>query len=263
MPFSMTGKTTIVTGAAAGIGLAIARRFAEADANVMMVDSDDQALRRECRDMPAGSNAQRYCGDINEKLTIVNLLAATLDAYERVDVLVNANLRWRHSDPMVSHDDALDELFRHNVLANMRLTRLVADRMIQQAQDEGSDRTAGAIVNISALVPENAPPELFAFSISCAALNRMTQSFASALARHRIRVNAVAAGGVLATSLRRRPSAATQQRESADRAGPLDHIAETADIAETAQFLAATGALAVTGEIMTIDSTYGSERRLP
>ena len=94
MTFSIRGKTAIVTGAAHGVGLAIARHFLDQGANVMFADMDEAAALRRTgrapRAMTARINARAFAGDLREKLTVANLLSATLDSFERVDILVNA-----------------------------------------------------------------------------------------------------------------------------------------------------------------------------
>ena len=82
MSFSVEGKTTIVTGAANGIGLAIAKHFAEEGANVMFADMDDESLKKELGEECEGGNVRYFSGDLRERLTIANLLSATIDAFE-------------------------------------------------------------------------------------------------------------------------------------------------------------------------------------
>ena len=83
MSFSVTGKTAIVTGAANGVGLAIARHLADAGANVMFADKDEARLRAEVGDMAEEAKNIRYFAvDLREKLTFANLLADTLDVFD-------------------------------------------------------------------------------------------------------------------------------------------------------------------------------------
>ncbi|MEX0337989.1 MAG: SDR family NAD(P)-dependent oxidoreductase, partial [Arenibacterium sp.] len=100
MSFSVAGKTAIVTGAANGIGLAIARQFAENGANVMFADMDDKALKSEIGNIEEDGNIRRFAGDLRERLTIANLLSATLDAFDEVDILVNAARPDELTDPL-------------------------------------------------------------------------------------------------------------------------------------------------------------------
>ena len=110
MSFSIAGKTAIVTGAANGIGLAIARQFAEKGANVMFADMDEKALVAELGDTSDESNVRYFAGDLRERLTIANLLSATIDAFDRVDILVNGARQIEVSDPLDSESDSVSAM---------------------------------------------------------------------------------------------------------------------------------------------------------
>ena len=116
MSLSISGKTAIVTGAAKGIGLAVARHFQAKGANVMFVDIDEACLEAELgEEARAEGSVRMFTGDLREKLTIANLLSATIDAFDRVDILVNASRRMAVSDPLNAEDDAVDMLWQENV----------------------------------------------------------------------------------------------------------------------------------------------------
>ena len=92
MSLIITGKTCIVTGAANGVGLAIARHFQDRGANVVFADIDEARLEAELGAAARAEGPVRmFAGDLRKKLTITNLLSATIDAFGRVDVLVNAS----------------------------------------------------------------------------------------------------------------------------------------------------------------------------
>ena len=76
MSFSIDGKTAIVTGAANGIGLAIARHFVEQGANVVFADMDEKRLKKEIEDIAEQENVTYFAGDLRERLTVANLLSA-------------------------------------------------------------------------------------------------------------------------------------------------------------------------------------------
>ena len=91
MSYSISGKTAIITGAANGVGLAIARHFVDQGANVVLVDRDESKLKTEVASFSgADEHAIFFAGDLRERLTLANLLSATVDAFDRVDILVNA-----------------------------------------------------------------------------------------------------------------------------------------------------------------------------
>ena len=124
MSFSIAGKTAIVTGAGNGVGLAIGRHFLEQGANVMFADMDETALEREIACEFKGENGpgQIFAGDLRKKLTIKNLLSATVDAFERVDILVNAARQVITTDPLDPDDDSVMTLLEQNMLAGLRLS---------------------------------------------------------------------------------------------------------------------------------------------
>lgn len=255
MSFSLSGKTAIVTGAANGIGLAIAKHFASEGANVILADMDEDKLEAETDALSqAGFNAKCFAGDLREKLTIANLLSATIDAFDRVDILVNGSRQVRSSNPLEPKSDSFELLFKQNVLANLRLTQLIAKRMIQQAEDGDDDSTTiGAVVNLSSIASDRTHPDLLAYSVSCAALNQMTRSLAVGMAKDRIRVNAIAIGSVLSASVEDALAQSEGLRDAMIGATPLGRVAEASEVAAVAQFLASPSSGFITGQIVTVD----------
>ncbi len=252
MSFSIDGKTAIVTGAANGVGLAIARHFADKGANVMLADMDETQLLKECSSSEEISNIKYFAGDLRERLTMANLLSATLDAYDRVDILVNGSRQMLPSDPMDLDDDTLPHLIDQNLMTAYRMSQLVAKRMVKQAGDQDAGQ-AGSIINLSSIAARRTHPELLGYSVSCAALDQMTRSMAVALAPKRIRVNAVAFGSVMSASLKDTLKEHRDYRADIEDHTPLGRIAAPREVAAAVQFLSCEGAGFVTGQIMTVD----------
>ncbi len=257
MSFTITGKTAIVTGAANGIGLAIAKHFASIGVNVMMADMDEIRLDAEVAALGL-DNVSSFAGDLRQKLTIANLLSATLDTFDRVDILVNASRQLMTSSVLDPKNDGFETLFKQNVLANLRLTQLVVKRMILQAENdapESGDKPAcvGTVVNLSSIASERTHPDLLAYSVSCAALNQMTRSLAVSLAKDRIRVNAVAIGSAMSAYLKDELEQDDGLRQRMIDVTPLDRIAEAREVAEVVQFLASDSSGFVTGQILNVD----------
>lgn len=254
MSFSIAGKTAIVTGAANGVGLAIARHFADVGANVMLADMDETGLASEVGPNTDEGNMRFFAGDLRERLTLANLLSATIDAFDRVDILVNASRQVLPSDPLDIDDNSVEVMLEQNLMASLRLSQLVARRMIKQSEDRPDDEPAGSIVNLSSIAAERTHAKLLAYSIGSAALNQMTRSLAVALADKGVRVNALAIGSVMSTSLQERLKLSTDDmRDDILNNTPLGRIAPASEVAEAAQFLASDGAAFVTGEIITLD----------
>lgn len=255
MSFSISGKTAIVTGAANGVGLAVARHFARQNARVMFADMNEARLVEEVgEDAEKHENIAYFAGDLRERLTIANLLSATLDRFDRVDILINASRQMVASDPLNPDDDAVEELLQQNLMTSLRLSQCIARRMIKQAAEDGQEEgSQGAIVNLSSIAARRTHPELLGYSVSCAALDQMTRSLAVALAPHRIRVNAVAFGSVLSASLKDTLKDNNGYRADIKDHTPLNRIAQAGEVAEAVQFLASEGARFITGQIMTVD----------
>lgn len=252
MSFSIAGKTAIVTGAANGIGLAIARQFAEKGANVVFADMDEKGLVSELGEQADDSNIRYFAGDLRERLTIANLLSATLDAFDKVDILVNGARQVTTSDPLDPEDDSVIAMLNQNLIPSLRLSQQVARRMIKQSegQDEGP---VGSIINISSIAARRTHPELLAYSVSSAALDQLTRSLAVALAPRRIRVNAVAFGSVMSASLKSTLKENRDYRQDIEDHTPLSRIASPGELADAVQYLASDGSGFMTGQILTVD----------
>ena len=252
MAFSVDGKTAIITGAANGIGLSVARHFTEFGANVMYADIDETSLLKELGPHADDARVQYFAGDLREKLTIANLVSATLDSFDRIDVLINATRQVMPSDILDTQDKSVETLIEQNVMTKLRLSQLVAKRMIKQSADtEGGQ--AGAIVNLSSIAARRANPSLLGYSISTAALDQMTRSMAVALAPYRIRVNSVAFGSVMSASLQEALKEHGDFRRDIERHTPLGRVAPANEIAETVRYLSSESAGFVTGHILTVD----------
>lgn len=253
MSFSIAGKTAIVTGAANGVGLAIGRHFVKMGANVVFADMDEKALEHEIgQSLDETPNIRMFAGDLRKKLTIKNLISATVDGFERVDILVNAARQVMTTDPLSPDDNSVEELLQQNTLMAMRLSQAVARRMIKQA-DGDIDHPLGSIVNISSIAARRTHPDLLAYSVSNAALDQLTRSMAVAFAQHRIRVNAVAFGSVMSASLRGSLKDQEEMREAIVDKTPLHRIASPGEVSDAVQYLASDAAGFVTGQIITVD----------
>ncbi|MGR3622642.1 SDR family NAD(P)-dependent oxidoreductase [Pseudophaeobacter sp.] len=253
MSFSISGKTAIVTGASSGIGLAIGRQFAAAGANVMFADTHEAALVRELGEQADESNIRYFAGDLRERLTIANLLSATIDAFDDIDILVNGARQVVQSDPLDPEDNSLELLLMENLLPSMRLSQQVARRMIKQAEGSEDNAPLGTIINLSSIAARRTHPDLMAFSVASAALDQLTRSLSVSLAPHRIRVNSIAFGSVMSASMQATLKDNRSYRADIEEHTPLGRIAAPTELTETAQFLASEASGFMTGQILTLD----------
>jgi 7-alpha-hydroxysteroid dehydrogenase len=129
-------------------------------------------------------------------------LSFTLDAFDRIDILVNASRQIMTTDPLDPDDDSVLQS-----VAAEHADRPDAQQGHGQADDQAGRRqteegSIGSIINLSSIAATGAHPSLLAYSISSAASDQMTRALAVALAPKRIRVNAVAFGSVMSASLK-------------------------------------------------------------
>ena len=260
MSLSVSGKTAIVTGAANGIGLAVARHLVDKGANVMFADVDETRLEAEIgEDARAEGTVRMFAGDLTQKLTIANLLSATVEAFDRVDIVVNASRRFLPSDPLNSEGDAVETLLQQNLMTALRLSQMTAKRMIQCAEKAGVEpgTPIGTIINVSSLAASRAQMGLMGYSIASAAVEQMTRVMALELAPRGIRVNAVAFGSVMSASLQTALKENPDWRDMIEAGTPMGRIAGPEELTETVQYLASDAARFVTGQVLAVDGGRG------
>jgi 7-alpha-hydroxysteroid dehydrogenase len=256
MSFSISGKIAIVTGAAEGVGLSIARHFLSQGARVVFADEDEAALTAAIGDDADGDapTARAVVTDLRSKLSIVNLVSSTIDAFDRVDILVNAAREVQRSDALDPEKDAVLPMFEANVMAALRLSQVVAKRMIGQAEKDGrTEGTIGSIINMSSISATRTFKGMMGYSIASAALDQMTRSLAVTLAPNRVRVNGLAYASVLSQALTTAMKEQEGLRAAVIAATPAGRIANPGEIPEMVQFLASEASDFIIGQVLVAD----------
>ena len=249
---ALTGKTAVVTGAAAGVGFAAARQFLQAGARVMIADADDRKLDAAHEELKEeGGELARFHYEVQDRLSVANLLAATLDAFDSIDVLVNDTRVSAPGGFLEISPDEFNSVLTHNVRSVFLLGQQVAKRMIQQRQENPDFE--GAIIIISSIAAQRTVPELLSYSVACAALDQLTRSMAASLAAERIRVNAVALGSVMTGTLREALRERAELRDEMVQVTPVGRIGDAEEAASAALFLASEQASFITGQVLAVD----------
>lgn len=227
-------KVALVTGAARGIGRAIATALS-ADHLVAITH-----LNTAPTDLPEGALAIE--ADLTDPDSPARIIAAVIERFGRLDVIIN-NAGAMDASPMDSFDQAaLRAIFDVNVLAPHGLLAAALPHL-------GRGASVIGISSINAVMP---PKGAAIYGASKAALDLWTRAMAKELGPRGIRVNAVAPGAVN-TSEAVRDSALTQAFVDMTALGKL---AEPSDIADAVCFLASEGARAITGEVLTVSGGY-------
>ena len=250
----LQNKTAIITGASNGIGMEIGRKFLLAGANVVFSDYVKFDLER----IISGVSLDRGCahsfyGNMQDKLAINNLIATTLNKYEKVDILVNAYRTIIPSNPLDEKGGALEKSISQNLIATLNLSQLFAKSVIKQTKNRKNSEIVGSIINLTSIAANQTIPDMMPYSVSCAALNQLTRSLAVSLAKNGIRVNAISLGSIMSSSLRLNLHSNPELQDSIIDATPLGYIAEPEEVAELALFLSSESASFLTGQVITID----------
>lgn len=187
---TLTGKMAVVTGAARGIGEAVALRLAALGAEVVLIARDRNRLDAVAAAIAdKGGSATVWPLDLRNPAAIENFSQELLKRWGRCDVLVNNAGVGRTGKPLYEMSmPEWDETFETNLRAPFLMIRAVAPLMITAK--------SGHIINISSLAGRNPLPNGAAYSASKWGLNGLTYSVAEELRPHGIRVSAVAPGSV-------------------------------------------------------------------
>ena len=185
------GRVAIVTGAAQGLGLVIARRLAEEGADVVICDIQEDRLRRAAHELQQGTNRRilPLAGDLSEDGVADNIVRCVLDEFGHIDTLVNnaaALIRLRLVD---FTEELLQKAVRWNVWNTLRCCKAVLPHMIE--------RRYGRIVNIGGEAwRTGAPYHTLLAGIGKGSMVGLTATLAGEVVRHGITVNCVSPGGI-------------------------------------------------------------------
>lgn len=239
--FGLAGRVCIVTGGAQGIGEACIRRFAREGAQVVIADIDDArgtALAAEL------GGLYGHC-DVGDKAQVDALVAQTLAAHGRIDVLVNNAGIFKAADFLDISEDDFDAVLRVNLKGSFLMGQAVARAMAKAGK--------GSIVNMSSVNAVLAIPTIASYNVSKGGINQLTRVMALSLADRGIRVNAVAPG-TIATELAARAVLTSDEAKARIMSRtPMRRLGEPSEIADTVAYLASDAASYITGEIVVVD----------
>lgn len=244
---SLAGKVALVTGGGRGIGKAIAHRFASAGANVVIASrklENLQATAAEFASLP-GRTVPIAC-HAGRKEELERLVAETTERVGPVDILVNNSATNIGQGPALEvTDEAFLKTTELNVLAALRLVRLVVPSMIARGQ-------GGSIINIASIAGLRPQRGGLVYSFTKAGLIMMTRVWAMEFGVHNVRVNAICPGLIQTdfSELFWKDPAYVGELE---RSQPLPRVGRPEEIGGIALYLASAEASFVTGQCFTVD----------
>lgn len=247
--FRVTGRAAVVTGAGRGIGAAAAVALAQAGADVVISARTGEQLAQVAKQVEAaGRQAVVVPADLADLDAAAGLAAAAVDAFGRLDIVVN-NVGGAMPRPFTATTTRhLARAFEFNVAVAHSLTQAAVPHLLAAGAGDGP---AGAVINISSAVGRVAGRGYLAYGTAKAALAHYTRLAAADLAP-RIRVNAVAVGAA-ATSALDIVLTDDSLRRQMERATPLGRIGDPQEVAAAILFLASPASAYVTGKILEVD----------
>ena len=241
----LMGKVAVVTGAAKGIGAAIATTFAAKGASVVInyasAKSDADKIVDEIS--KAGGRAVAVQANVAKRSDVQRLFAEAERAFGKIDILVNNAGVYEFVPFEEVSEQQFHRMFDTNVLGMLLVTQEALKHF---------NSTGGSIINISSLASTLTPPTAVVYSATKAAVDAITRTLAKELGPRNIRVNAINPGMVITEGAVAGGYTEGDMRKMFESQTPLGRVGETDDIAPAAVFFASDDSKWITGEMLVI-----------
>jgi NAD(P)-dependent dehydrogenase (short-subunit alcohol dehydrogenase family) len=244
----LKGRVAVVVGATSGIGKAIALGLADAGADVVPTGRRAKLAEVAAREVEArGRRSLAMAADVSDAASLQALADATIAAFGKVDILVNAAGRTIRRPTLEVSDAEWDEIMDTNLTGMLRACRVFGRRMIE--------RRYGRIINIGSLTSVVALYEVAAYGASKAGVAALTKSLAVEWAPHNVCVNAILPG-VFRTALNEGLLDGTDRGRELLMRTPMRRFGQPEEVAGAAVFLASEAASFVTGHLLAVDGGF-------
>ncbi|MGD9048818.1 MAG: SDR family oxidoreductase [Anaerolineae bacterium] len=244
--FSLEGKVATITGASRGIGRAIGLRFAEAGARVVVSSRKLEGVQSVADEIAAlGGHALAVQAHVGRVKDVTALVERTLEAYGRIDVVVNNAATNPHFGPLLTADEGQwDKILDTNAKGCFRVCKAVVPHMEQQG--------GGKIINLASIAGLRPSPGMGIYGISKSVIIMLTKVLALELGASNIQVNAIAPG-IIKTRFSQLLWQTPQIADPTLARLPLGRFGEAEDVAGLALYLASSAGDYVTGAVLTVD----------
>lgn len=247
-------KVIVVSGIGPGLGRSLAEEAARMGADLVIASRTEARLLELQADLePHGVRVVPVVTDVRDEESRVNLRDRTLEAFGRVDCVINNAFAIPPMDPITQIDPAkLAKVNETNVFGPLRLAALFADALAE---------SKGSIIMLNSCVSYSSQPEYAGYKLSKGALEHLASSLATELGPRGIRVNSVAPSYIYEDVNRgyfdflAQVEGKTHEQVYAEKAAPTDlqRLASSEEVARATLFLASDLASAVTGQMLTVD----------
>jgi len=238
-------KIALITGGTAGIGKAIAKKFVEASARVVICGTNQERgllAIEEIKNQVDGADISFLQLDVSNHAAVLEALKGVLENYGRVDILVNNAGITKDQLLMKMSESDWDDVMNINVKSCYNTCHALVRPMMKQR--------GGRIINISSVVGLLGNPAQANYAASKAAMIGMTKSLAKELAPRKINVNCIAPGFIVTSMTEVLTDA---QKESLLDKIPLSRFGNPEEIANAALFLASDLSSYMTGQVLAVD----------
>jgi 3-oxoacyl-[acyl-carrier protein] reductase len=241
---ALDGQVGVITGAASGIGKAIALKFAEHGSSLGILDSAD--LGDVVREIEQKNVAcKSFSVDVSDRGRLKEVFAELLEYYFKIDILVNAAGIWKKASILEISDEEMDRTLEVNFKGVYNCAKLVLPSMIE--------RQSGKIISVSSVSGKAGSGVASGYAASKGAINAFTKSLAREVGRLGIRVNAIAPGLIDTPMGRGTGEYGTEQYV---KNSPMGRVGRPEEIAEVAVFLASDASSYVTGQVWNVCGGY-------
>jgi 3-oxoacyl-[acyl-carrier protein] reductase len=196
MPFTLEGRTALVTGAGRGIGKAIAKRLITAGASVMLSDIDECVLAETDAEFAQPQRVRHFTGDLTDPSTPDAVVGAVIDAFGSLDIIINnAGYSW-DSVIQKTTDEQFKAMLEIHLVTPFRILRAASTYIRETAKKEaeGNVRVMRKVVNITSIAGTDGNPGQAGYSSGKAGVIGLTKTLAKEWGRYNVNVNAVGFG---------------------------------------------------------------------
>jgi NAD(P)-dependent dehydrogenase (short-subunit alcohol dehydrogenase family) len=246
--FSLEGRVAVVTGGTSGIGLTLARGLAQAGADVVPLSRRQEQVDAAAAEIEkTGRRAIRVTADVTDRGSLDDALRATMDAFGRVDILVNCAGITKRTPTLDVSDAEWDSIIETNLTGTLRACQVFGRQMLAAGY--------GRIVNIGSLSSFVGLFEVAAYTASKAAVAGLTRALAVEWAPRGVNVNAIAPG-VYRTPLNSALLDGTARGKEFLLRTPMRRFGKLEELVGACVFLASDEASFVNGEVLAVDGGF-------
>jgi len=246
--FSLEGKVGVITGGTSGIGRALSLGLAEAGADVVATARRQQQVDETAAEIEAlGRQTLRLASDVCDRSSLDQLLAAILQRFGKVDILINCAGRIKRTPTLTMPEEEWSAILDTNLTGTLRACQVFGRPML--------DRGYGRIINIASLNSFVALSDVAAYAASKAGVVSLTRSLAVEWSKRGVTVNAIAPG-VFRTDLNAQLLDSTPRGQELLMRTPMGRFGKTEELIGAAVYLASAAASFVTGQTLVVDGGF-------